>query len=538
VLVLPEVETMTPGLLRKVSALVKAGATVIGPRPLRSPSLSGYPQCDAEIARLAAELWGSGGNEGGGVLDRAVGQGRVLCFARSAGAKAIEPPAIGAEVRWIWHPEGNPASAAPVATRHFRRLVNCPADGQIASARLAVTADNGFEATVNGHTLGKGDSFREWFVFDLAPHLRPGGNAIAVAAVNGGDRPNPAGLAGVIEVRFEDGRVGRAVTDAAWESATDAAGPFVPAKELGPVGMGPWGQIGRPASANPPPLYGAFEDVIGVLAAAGVRPDFEGGEALRHAHRRDRDTDIYFVANRESAPVQASCAFRVEGRQPELWDPRTGRVRPLPTFRCEPGRTVVPLAFEPHESWFVVFRRPLGDAAPDTTGDVAGWGPALELRGPWEVEFQSGRKAPERLTWEALKDWTVHPDPGVKHFSGTAVYRTKFTFSEPVIAPGRPRAMHLDLGKVEVMARVRLNGQELGTAWALPYRVEVGEALRIGENTLEITVANLWPNRLIGDQALPAADRVTWTTWNPYRADSPLAPSGLLGPVRLLREER
>jgi hypothetical protein len=96
----------------------------------------------------------------------------------------------------------------------------------------------------------------------------------------------------------------------------------------------------------------------------------------------------------------------------------------------------------------------------------------------------------------------------------------------------------LDLGKVEVMAAVRLNGRDLGTVWCAPWRVDISSAVKPGVNELEITVANLWSNRLIADAALPPEQRRTWTSRNPYKPDSTLQPSGLLGPVRLLAAER
>jgi hypothetical protein len=91
----------------------------------------------------------------------------------------------------------------------------------------------------------------------------------------------------------------------------------------------------------------------------------------------------------------------------------------------------------------------------------------------------------------------------------------------------------LDLGRVAVMARVRLNGKDIGVVWKSPYRVDVGDALKPGENVLEVTVANLWPNRLIGDAGLPEQERIAKTTWNPFTKDTALLESGLLGPVSL-----
>jgi hypothetical protein len=155
--------------------------------------------------------------------------------------------------------------------------------------------------------------------------------------------------------------------------------------------------------------------------------------------------------------------------------------------------------------------------------------PGTEIPGLWEVKFQSGRGAPERVTLTTLMDLSKHAEAGVRYFSGTATYRTTFTL--PGAGKGSGRRRYLDLGRVEVVARARLNGRDLGIAWRVPYRLDATEALRQGENALEIEVANLWPNRLIGDLALPSQQRVAWTTRNPFKKDSPLLPSGLIGPV-------
>jgi len=127
-----------------------------------------------------------------------------------------------------------------------------------------------------------------------------------------------------------------------------------------------------------------------------------------------------------------------------------------------------------------------------------------------------------------LIDWSQSPDPGIKYFSGRATYQTAFSF-DAKLAPDAK--VMLDLGQLLVCAQVRLNGKDLGVLWWAPFKLEITDAVRPGVNTLEITAANLWPNRLIGDQALPPEKRVAWTTWNPFGKDTPLQRSGLLGPV-------
>jgi hypothetical protein len=156
-----------------------------------------------------------------------------------------------------------------------------------------------------------------------------------------------------------------------------------------------------------------------------------------------------------------------------------------------------------------------------------------ELTGPWQVSFDPKWGGPENLTFETLEDWTKRKEDGIKFYSGKATYHKTFD------APNAPRGhrLYLDLGTVKNLAQVRLNGQDLGVVWCAPWRVDITSAMKAKDNQLEITVANLWPNRLIGDQALPAEKRLTWTTWNPFKPDSPLLESGLLGPVTLVTEK-
>jgi hypothetical protein len=158
-----------------------------------------------------------------------------------------------------------------------------------------------------------------------------------------------------------------------------------------------------------------------------------------------------------------------------------------------------------------------------------------------------------------LEDWSQRAEPGIKFYSGLATYRRTFDLPPGTLAGAR-RNLHLDLGAVKNLARVRLNGRDLGVVWCAPWRVDITEAAQANGNRLEITVANLWPNRLIGDEQLPrdaeygrggnltrwpdwllkneprpSAGRYTFATWQHFRKDSALLPSGLLGPVTLQR---
>lgn len=192
------------------------------------------------------------------------------------------------------------------------------------------------------------------------------------------------------------------------------------------------------------------------------------------------------------------------------------------------------LRFEPHQSYFVVFRKAAGAPAAAEAKNFTTHADVMEIRGPWKVRFDPKLGGPGAVPFGALTDWIKRPEDGIRHYSGLATYRGRFDLPA---GADKKAGLRIALGDVRVMARVRLNGKELGTAWCTPWVVEIGGAAKEKDNELEIDVANLWPNRLIGDQALPAEKRVTWTTWNPYRKDSALMPSGLLGPVMVQAEE-
>jgi hypothetical protein len=542
VLVLPELPTMTPRLLRKVKELVQTGATVIGPPPVKSPSLSGYPGCDAEVRKLVEELWNSGGKAGGrDGKNGSNGKKRQVIWdaAFKTSEVAGETQNQLKQATWIWYNEGNPAISAPVGKRFFLRSFVLPEVGNVESARAFVTADNSFELWVNGRKAGAGDNFHVAPTMEVKLMLRAGTNLLAVAAENGGDAPNPAGLIGMLVVKYRDGHTLTVPTDKAWQASQTVrsrwmrgaagTGDWSAALEMGPMGMGPWGTV--ELGTAEPEVYCDFSIVTGLLGKLGVPPDFEADGPLRYTHRRDGQADIYFIANREDRPIAASCTFRASGKAPELWDPLTGETRTLPDFVDREGRSTVPLRFEAAQSFFVVFRKESSKSAGENFPKSAR---LAELSGPWEVAFDPKWGGPGSVTFDALVDWTKRSEDGIRFYSGTAVYRK--VFDAPEVTRGQ--RLYLDLGVVKNLAQVRLNGHDLGVVWCAPWRVEVTGRLKTKDNQLEITVANLWPNRLIGDQSLPAAQRLTYTTWNPFTKATPLLESGLLGPITLGLEEQ
>jgi hypothetical protein len=391
-MVLPQVETMTPGLLAKIRDLVKAGAAIVGAPPVKSPSLAGYPACDDEVQELAKELWGS-----------------------------LDAPQM-----------------------------------------------------VTKRSYGKG--FIHW----------------------GGVLSPPA--------------------------------PTLQQNQA------------------LPPLYPSYDLTASLVAGMGVKEDFTATGPVRYGHRRTNDRDIYFVSNRSGAPIKADCRFRVGRGSPQLWDPVTGEQRSLLQFERADGLTVIPMEFDAFQSFFVVFGGENAKPASQADKNFTELKTVQELFGAWEVAFDPKWGGPERIAFDTLQDWTTRPEPGIKYYSGIATYRKTFNLTR--IPEGKT---YLDVGVVHDMARVKLNGKDLGVVWCAPWRVEVTGAIKAGDNQLEIEVVNRWANRMIGDKQPPdahartvecppgflggekiQAGRYTFCTDDPYDSNSPLAPSGLLGPVQIM----
>ena len=279
----------------------------------------------------------------------------------------------------------------------------------------------------------------------------------------------------------------------------------------------------------------AGQTLAEALQKLNVTPDFEvteepAGTNLLFTHRRISDGEIYWVNNRNDRAETVDAAFRVAGKAPELWHADTGKMEAA-SYRIANGRTIVPLRLGPNEAVFVVFRRNAdlpSRSIPlpiETTVD--------SIDGPWKVQFQSGRGAPAEADFQKLISWTQSNDSGVRYFSGTATYSK--SFQAPAIWFDTGARLWMDLGDVKNIAEISVNGKDLGIVWKPPFRVDVTGIMKPGTNALEIKVTNLWVNRLIGDQQPGTTRKYTYTTRPFYGAESPLLPSGLLGPVRIVQ---
>jgi hypothetical protein len=260
-----------------------------------------------------------------------------------------------------------------------------------------------------------------------------------------------------------------------------------------------------------------------------ILPDVDCPSNYLWTHRQKGTTEIYFVTNQSDKFCGDTLSFRVTGKQPELWDAVSGEYRNLPQFHEKDGQTKIPLEFSGADSWFIVFRKKASGQRSNEGVNFPAAKPVMELSGEWNLKFNPKFGAPADTTIYKLFDWTTDKNTTVKYYSGTATYKKEFMFN-----PSENVNYLLDLGEVESLATIKLNGQELATLWRLPYRTNITGALKNGTNLLEVEVVNTWWNRVVGD-AQPNAIPYTWAatrvSWN---AASELIPAGLFGPVKIL----
>jgi len=276
-----------------------------------------------------------------------------------------------------------------------------------------------------------------------------------------------------------------------------------------------------------------------VLLADGVPPDCQFNDGAPDAnfdyiHRQSDAADIYLVTSRTNVPVSATVTFRVAGKAPELWNAVTGAHSFAASYNETNGRTVVPLDFTPCGSWLVVFRAPAAGHPATASANQSVFKPVQSLAGPWRVKFDPRWGGPENTVFDELVSWTQRPEPGIKFYSGTATYENAFDWPATAGNSDAPPRVWLDLGRVRELAEVRVNGRACGIVWSPPFRVDITGALKPGRNSLAVDVVNFWPNRIIGDAALPADQRLTRTNIRKLTATTPLIASGLFGPVQLL----
>jgi hypothetical protein len=299
-----------------------------------------------------------------------------------------------------------------------------------------------------------------------------------------------------------------------------------------------------------------------------VGPDMsiEGSEHCEKfyfTHRETQQEHIYFISNQMDNSVDVDVAFNVNRLIPQVWDPISGSVESDFPYRIK-GRTItVPLSFDPYGSLFVVFPKDKQATMDHVVPSAPITNVTQRIVGPWQLTFSDKNQMGDIVYLDTLSSLHISRDKRGKYYSGIMTYATEFSL--PEMEPRNRTRCILDLGDIYSIAEVRVNGEEVGVVWKKPYNIDVTRYLEEGSNKLEVTIANTWINRIIGDESLPtdivydhegsiftngrlkdlpawfysgskpdSVQRYTFTTWQHYNEDSELPPSGLVGPVRVV----
>ncbi|HNS22710.1 MAG TPA: glycosyl hydrolase [Sedimentisphaerales bacterium] len=571
VLVLPDLPTMRPEVLRKVRDLVNAGATVLGQPPLRSPSMENFPRCDDEVRSLAAELWGNENTEQPG--ERSVGKGRILWrksledILASLGSKPDFESS--AELRFTHRRVGevdiyfvaNPQASSRMTTAAFRAGDKAPELWWPNSGRIERPAVYDVTDGVVRLPLTFGPTGSVFVVFreKAAPKsqrivsvCREGRELLGVKvapAPRGSDSDSPNNFTFAVWVKPADDTTLVREANRGIVGMSEKRNDLVPAPHgdtfggRGHAGSGlaigrngvcvfehgadyfaptlvhaaaltDWTHVAVVYRDGCPSLY-----LDGKLARTGLKSEHivhsgvqSGGSAqfrgqagafARFARVLDED-EVAALARTMPRPDDVAGG-------PQIWLTRRGHE----CFAEVASAGEYELAFADGSSE----RVHVGEVPSPRT-----------IAGPWNVHFSDKWDAPEQAVFENLKSWTEHSDRRIKYYSGPAVYGKTFEVPDSWISKGELR-ITLDLGDVKDLASVRVNGRDVGTLWLAPWRLDITDAVRRGENTLEVEVVNVWNNRLVGDAALPTEQQQTFLLSHTVNAQTPLLPAGLLGPV-------
>ncbi|MCX6227321.1 MAG: glycosyl hydrolase [Bacteroidia bacterium] len=596
-LVLPDEPDMSPAMLQKINSLVEAGATVTGKAPVRAPGLSGWPESDAQVKKMAEYLWGSGSE-----TERKVGLGKVIP------GKTPSEVLAGMDIK----PDFN----ANREMKFIHRSVNGKEVWFIASQELQA-ADIVCSFRVTGMKpeswdaeTGRMESITVYEEVDgctrIPMRFEPSGSRFIVFTEAKAADPER-----IISVKSAEKEL------ANMEIAVKEAVPAVKAEETrSSFTMAAWVspdlEIALPdeTSTGAGALSMVRNDVVYAAPGHEVWTNKDAGAGfgvgINGVVVSEHTADYFPALLVYPAPVAGwtHVAVVYKDNTPSLWingkfvhkglksskivhggygvvhtrkvRDFSGRVAGLVQFpKALTGDEIISLFKNVPDTTTVVREEPAIDlvrreilkngsydfknaAGKVHTILVEGLTDKSEIKGPWELSFQQGWGAPGTIVMDKLISWSRHTDAGVKYFSGSATYRKTFNLTAaPETGKKLKRIICLDLGRVAVMAGVKLNGKDLGLLWKAPYRVDITDVVQNGDNTLEIRVVNLWINRMIGDElqdedserntdgtlkkwpqwlqdGKPSpTGRYTFTSWRLWKKNSPLQESGLLGPITI-----
>jgi hypothetical protein len=573
-------------MLEKIKTLVEDGATVLGNPPSKAPGLSGYPESDARVKMAAAKLWGAGAKTGKGrvltgktpaealadikvrpdfvsnknirYIHRAL-DGGDLYFVANPGSMPVDALCtfrVSGMVPEAWFPdsgliepltaysEADGCTRIPLRFEPSGSLFVVFKKGRVGAVRqmVSVTRDGHglLDMRLDGAIVGDPEVTQ---TFTMAAWVKP--NAVIALPQETND--------GISAVNIERNDVvypppGHEV----WKQQDAGAGFgvgsngvcvhehgdfYFPPLLVHAAPLDGWTHVAVVYQDGTPSLY-----LNGKFARSGLKSKKTAHPGVGVSHGRELKAFNGQIAGLQQFPT-ALAAGEIA---------KLARTKPAVSDIAQ-GPALDPVTREIAQRGGYVIRTADGQTL---TLDLSKLPAPVEIVGPWDVGFAPGWGAPAKITLDHLVSWSEHADGGVKYFSGSATYRKSFAYTPaPPFPPGVATRVWLDLGKVAVMAAVKLNGRDLGILWKPPYRVDITETIKAGGNLLEVRVVNLPINRMLGDELLPEdserngdgtlkkwpqwlldgkpspGGRFTFTSWRLWKKDEPLQESGLLGPV-------
>ena len=592
VLVLPPGKTISLPLLRKIRDLVNDGMKlVVTSRPEETPGLTEYPNCDAEVKRIVGQVWGD--LDGAAAKDRACGKGRVLWCddlalllqkLRIREDFDVNHVDSDAPIHWI-HRRAGDADIYFIANRRrqavyfdcsFRVAGKQPEFWDAMTGEISLVPD--FGPVEGGVILSIGlEAAESMFVVFRSPAPRRHveidfkSSAAKVPSLAAAPEPYPPTANFAISVWVKpEMDMGMPQVGGGGPGTSASSGMINPTFVLYPPAGGNLANCGLAAARNglalyerttgsPIPVLAARVPLAGWTHVAVVYRDgtpslYVDGKRVAEGKKSAQPVDVVLWESQDAPMDFMGQTTPLELLQGSVDDARIEQLAAAglpdpegpPVLEPAAGAKAGLLFWEEGEC--TVGGKPMR---------ISGISKPILIPGPWTVTFPPNLGAPAQITLSELKSLHRHELDGVKYFSGTAAYTTRFHVAPGATANGK--RLYLDLGRVEVIADVRVNGKPAGNLWKFPYRTEITALVHSGENTLEIEVTNLWPNRLIGDEQQPPeyeyagatggitaipgwyaqgkpkppSPRVAFATWKWFSKDDPLLESGLLGPVKL-----
>lgn len=495
----PEDANLRPGLLKHISKLVSEGATVVGARPQTSPSLENFPKCDDEVKKLAEELWGKGKISSGKSLADVFAAKKLqpdFEFKRSSPATRLAYAHRATDEADIYF-VSNQRTQFDTVECTFRVSGKEP---ELWHADTGVIERAPVWRVEDGRTIVSLSFDPAGSVFVIFRKAAKGDHVVASAAAFVGDAPAVGPKLEILEAVYEaeDGKGSMDVKELLARKVSEGQLTITASND----------ELGRDPTPNSLKRLRLKFSVDGKVTETNI------------AEKASYALPVKVSAGK--APVWQTAVSESGGTQVKAWVNGSAELRTAKgkILRAEAKQVPAP----------------------------------IESNGDWSLKFPPNWGAPAEVKLDKLSSWTEHADEGVKYFSGTASYEKQLEIPADWLRAGRE--VWLDLGEVKNFAEISLNGKALATLWKPPFRLNVTTAARAGANKLEVKVTNLWPNRLIGDEQLPADvewdglkprtipqwvragkpspnGRLTFTTWHLWNKDDALLPSGLIGPVKL-----